>query len=379
MSKSARYLSIYILLGIIVGLAIGLTGQGPILRWLTELNSPLHNSPTQISQGYGDAVAKVLPSVVSIYGIRIDQNANPELLKEPHYQQFLKDNIATEQVAGISLGSGVIVSPDGHILTNYHVIANADRIETKLHDGNTAVAKVIGIDPATDLALLQIDLPDLTPASIPRKTNSRPGDIVLAIGNPHGLGTSVTMGIISAMGRNQLGLNTYENYIQVDAAINQGNSGGALVNTAGQLIGINKAHFYNSESSSRSQGLGLAIPISTAKQVAESLLRDGKVIRGWLGVTSELISQQAKGTLSQYGQQEKILITGVYEGSPAFSAGLQQGDIITKFNGQSADNARAALDYIANLRPGSKLSITYLRQDQEYTTEATIGIRPTAQ
>jgi serine protease DegS len=379
MSKSARYLSIYILLGIIVGLALGLAGQGPILRWLTDINSPLHNSPTQISQGYGEAVAKVLPSVVSIYGIRIDQNANPELLKDSHYQQFLKDNIPTEQVAGISLGSGVIVSPEGHILTNYHVIANADRIETKLHDGNTAVATIIGIDPATDLALLQIDLPDLTPASIPRKANSRPGDIVLAIGNPHGLGTSVTMGIISAMGRNQLGLNTYENYIQVDAAINQGNSGGALVNTAGQLIGINKAHFYNSESSSRSQGLGLAIPISTAKQVAESLLRDGKVIRGWLGVTMELISQQAKGTLSQYGQQEKILITGVYQGSPAFLAGLQQGDIITKFNGQSMDNAPATLDYIANLRPGSKLSITYLRQDQEYTTEASIGIRPDSQ
>ena len=379
MSKSARYLSIYILLGIIVGLALGLAGQGPILRWLTDLNSPLHNSPTQISQGYGDAVAKVLPSVVSIYGISIDQNANPELLEDPHYQQFITGDTVIEPVMGISFGSGVIVSPDGHILTNYHVIKKADRIETQLHDGNTAIATVIGIDPATDLALLKIDLPDLQPASIPRKTNSRPGDIVLAIGNPHGLGTSVTMGIISAMGRNQLGLNTYENYIQVDAAINQGNSGGALVNTAGQLIGINKAHFYNSESSSRSQGLGLAIPISTAKQVAESLLRDGKVIRGWLGVTMELISQQAKGTLTQYGKQEKILITGVYKGTPAFLAGLQEGDIIIKFNGQSAENGRAALDYIANLKPGSKLSITYLRQDQEYTTEATLGIRPSAQ
>jgi serine protease DegS len=379
MSKSARYLSIYILLGIIVGLAIGLAGQGPILRWLTDLNSPLHKSSALVSNGYADAVAKVLPSVVSIYGISIDQNANPELLEDPHYQQFITGDTVIEPVMGISFGSGVIVSPDGHILTNYHVIKKADRIETQLHDGNTAIATVIGIDPATDLALLKIDLPDLQPASIPRKTNSRPGDIVLAIGNPHGLGTSVTMGIISAMGRNQLGLNTYENYIQVDAAINQGNSGGALVNTAGQLIGINKAHFYNSESSSRSQGLGLAIPISTAKQVAESLLRDGKVIRGWLGVTMELISQQAQGTLTQYGKQEKILITGVYKGTPAFLAGLQEGDIITKFNGQSAENGRAALDYIANLKPGSKLSITYLRKDQEYTTEATIGIRPTTQ
>ncbi|MDP6968002.1 MAG: trypsin-like peptidase domain-containing protein [Gammaproteobacteria bacterium] len=379
MSKTAKYLGFFILLGAGTGLALGWAGLGQITRWFEGFTSPITYSPSQTSAGYADTVAKILPSVVRIYGIRIDQDANPKLLQDPHYQQFTVGQPITEQVAGISFGSGVIISQTGHILTNHHIIAHADRIEADLYDGRKAQATIIGIDPATDLALLQIDLPALQPALIPAQINSRPGDIVLAIGNPHGLGTSVSMGIISAMERNQLGLNTYENFIQVDAPINQGNSGGALINTAGQLIGINSAHYYNTSTSTRSQGLGLAIPISTAKQIVNSIIRDGKVIRGWLGVTSELISQQAAGALQQYGQDEKILITGVYIGSPAHKAGLQQGDIITQFDGQSADNARAALDYIADLKPGSKLSITYQRKGQEATTTATIGVRPPSQ
>ena len=350
-----------------------------MLRWFAELTSPITKSPAQAPLGYADTVAQVLPAVVSIYGISIDQDADPSLLDIPHYQQFITGELVGEQVTEINLGSGVIISQTGHILTNHHVIDNTNRIEANLYDGRTAQANIIGIDPETDLALLQIDLPNLQPALIPQQTNSRPGDIVLAIGNPHGLGTSVSMGIISALERNQLGLNTFENFIQIDAPINQGNSGGALINSTGQLIGINKAHFYNSSTSTRSQGLGLAIPISTAKQVVDSLLRDGKVIRGWLGVTSDLVSQQAAGTLQQYGQDEEIRITGVYVGSPAHKAGLRQGDIITELDGQSAENARAALDYIADLKPNSKLSITYQREGQQYTTTATLGSRPPSQ
>jgi len=379
MPKTTKYLGFFILLGVGTGLALGWAGQEQIQRWFEGLTSPIDKSRPQISAGYADTVAKVLPSVVSIYRINIDQDANQTLLEDPHYQQFIAGELAAEQIAEINLGSGVIISAAGHILTNYHVIVGADRIEANLHDGRTAQAIIIGIDPATDLALLQIDLPNLQPILVPQQTNSRPGDIVLAIGNPQGLGTSVSMGIISAMGRNQLGLDTYENFIQIDAPINRGNSGGALINTAGQLIGINRAYIYKSGTNTIGQGLGLAIPISTINQVVNSLLRYGKVIRGWLGVRSELITQQAAGALQQYGQEEKILIKDVYKGSPAHTAGLQQDDIITALDDQNSPSGRAAIDYLANLKPGSKLRITYKRQGQEYTTTATIGIRPKSQ
>jgi len=373
MLKTRKYISLFILLGALTGLILGWTSNRPVQQWLQKVTSPINQGQAGFAQGYADTVEKVIPAVARIYRISIDTSANLALLEDPHYQQFVADEIVAEQGTTVGLGSGVIISQDGHILTNHHVIAGADRLEIALNDGRAAEASVIGIDPETDLALLKISLPNLQPALIPLSDNSRPGDIVLAIGNPHGLGTSVSMGIISALGRNQLGLNTFENFIQTDAPINEGNSGGALINTAGQLIGINTA------TSSGSQGLSLAIPISTASQVANKILRDGKVIRGWLGVTSVLVSQHTAGTLQQHDEQEKIKVTGVYVGSPAHKAGLQQGDIITGFDNQSSISARAAMDYVAGLAPGTTLSLTYLRQGQEHTTTTTLGIRPISQ
>ncbi|MCP4880707.1 MAG: trypsin-like serine protease, partial [Gammaproteobacteria bacterium] len=300
MSKTSKQIALFILLGVTTGLILGWTSNSKVQLWIQELTSPLNKGRADVALGYADTVEKVLPAVVRIYRISFDTSANPALLDDPHYQQFITGELVAEQGTVYGLGSGVIISTRGHILTNHHVIAGADQLEVKLNDNRSAIAQIIGVDPETDLALLKIDLPDLQPALIPQQDKSRPGDIVLAIGNPHGLGTSVSMGIISALGRNQLGLNTFENFIQTDAPINSGNSGGPLINTSGQLIGINTAHFYNTGTSTRSQGLGLAIPISTASQVANSLLKDGKVIRGWLGITIDLISQQMSGSLLQH-------------------------------------------------------------------------------
>ena len=268
------------------------------------------------------------------------------------------------------MGSGVIISTEGHILTNHHVIAGADSLEIDLYDGRTTTAAVIGTDPATDLALLKIELPELQATTITTDKSIRAGDIVLAIGNPHGLGTSVSMGIISGLERNQIGLNTYENFIQIDAPINQGNSGGALINSNGHLIGINTA------TSSASQGLGLAIPTSTVTSVVDNLLKYGSVIRGWLGVEMNLIIEKNIGNRAQ---AEVLKIDGVYVNSPAHQAGLQPGDTIIQLDDFSTDRIREAMDYVAQLKPGSELTITYLRQGQTHTTSATLGVRPASQ
>ena len=379
MSKTSKQIALFILLGVTTGLILGWTSNSKVQLWIQELTSPLNKGRADVALGYADTVEKVLPAVVRIYRISFDTSANPALLDDPHYQQFITGELVAEQGTVYGLGSGVIISTRGHILTNHHVIAGADQLEVKLNDNRSAIAQIIGVDPETDLALLKIDLPDLQPALIPQQDKSRPGDIVLAIGNPHGLGTSVSMGIISALGRNQLGLNTFENFIQTDAPINSGNSGGPLINTSGQLIGINTAHFYNTGTSTRSQGLGLAIPISTANQVANSLLKDGKVIRGWLGITIDLISQQMSGSLLQHSEQEQIRVSGVYVGSPAHKAGLQQDDIITAFDGRNVTSARAAMDYIAELTPGTSLNITFQRQGQGQTVAVMLGVRPLSQ
>ena len=196
MPKTAKYISLFILLGAITGLTLGWAGKTQIQEWLQQVTSPLNQGRAGTAHGYADTVEKVLPAVVRIYRISIDTSANLALLEDPHYQQFVAGELVAEQGTAVGLGSGVIISQDGHILTNHHVIAGADRLEANLNDGRTAEAEVIGIDPETDLALLKIDLPDLQPALIPQQDQSRPGDIVLAIGNPHGLGTSVSMGII---------------------------------------------------------------------------------------------------------------------------------------------------------------------------------------
>lgn len=374
MSRSTTRLTMMIALGMAVGLLIALginNKESALAKWLHQITSPVTTSTQSVANtGYADIVAKALPSVVSVYRIEYDNEANLALLNDPHYQQFIGGELIADKGKAVGLGSGVIISTEGHILTNHHVIAGADSLEIDLYDGRTTTAVVIGTDPATDLALLKIELPELQATTITTDKSIRAGDIVLAIGNPHGLGTSVSMGIISGLERNQIGLNTYENFIQIDAPINQGNSGGALIDSNGHLIGINTA------TSSASQGLGLAIPTSTVINVVDNLIKYGSVIRGWLGVEMNLIIEKNIGNRAQ---AEVLKIDGVYVNSPAHQAGLQPGDTIIQLDNFSTDRIREAMDYVAQLKPGSELTITYLRQGQTHTTSATLGVRPASQ
>jgi len=235
---------------------------------------------------YADAVEHAASSVVNIYTRTVVPNNNPPLYNDPNIQKHYNKNSNKERIQS-SLGSGVILSPEGYIATNNHVISGADSIVVALKDGREATAKVVGNDPDTDLAVLKIDLPDLPSITISSSANLRVGDVALAIGNPFGVGQTVTMGIISATGRNQLGLNTYEDFIQTDAAINPGNSGGALINAKGNLVGINTAIFSRSGGS---QGIGFAIPSDQAKQVMQDLIQHGRVVRGWVGVEAQEIT-----------------------------------------------------------------------------------------
>ena len=228
------------------------------------------------------------------------------------------------------------------------------------------------------MAVIKIELDNLIPAKVPTGLDSRVGDIVFAIGNPHGLGQSVSMGIISGKGRNRLGLNTFESFIQTDAAINAGNSGGALINTQGELVGINTAHFYNSSTSSRSQGIGLAIPINIVSEVLHSLVSQGYVVRGWLGIDFNVFKRQYSQNAFASKQDTGIMLSGVYANSPAHIAGLKPGDLITHFDGNFIEDWNESLNYVTNLRPGSILNIADRRNEKTHTITAILGTRPTA-
>lgn len=277
------------------------------------------------------------------------------------------------------LGSGVIVSPQGYILTNHHVVEEADGIEVVLHDGRKAIATVIGIDPDTDLALLKIELDKLPAIVLGNPEKLLVGDVVLAIGNPFGVGQTVTSGIVSALGRNHLGINTFENFIQTDAAINPGNSGGALVDVNGHLMGINSAIYSRSGGS---MGIGFAIPVSTAKTVMDSLLKDGKVTRGWLGIEPTELSPesaQAFGIVSNgpSGQlPQGVMIAGVLQNGPAAKAGLKPGDVITQVSEQQVRNVSELLSRVAALQPGTTSTLVILRGNKLIELTVNPGTRP---
>ncbi|MFZ9638697.1 MAG: S1C family serine protease [Hylemonella sp.] len=288
---------------------------------------------------------------------------------DPWFRFFFGDGNDEPQVG---LGSGVIVSPDGYILTNNHVIEGADEIEVVLNDNRRARAKLIGNDPDTDLAVLQIKVDKLPVIILGSPDNLQIGDPVLAIGNPFGVGQTVTSGIVSALGRSHLGINTFENFIQTDAAINPGNSGGALVDTQGHLQGINTAIYSRSGGN---MGIGFAIPISTARQVLESLVRDGRVTRGWIGVepndlTPELI--QTFGIRTEQG----VLITGVLSNGPAALAGIRPGDVISSVEGKGVSNVAELLGQVASLQPGKSARFDVQRQSQKMSLEIVPGVRP---
>ena len=376
-----EYLLRFALVGIV--LATALIFASP--QWLSQKTGiPLWSQNTAIktpasARGYADLLEVSMRSVVRIYNQTATAPASIALLQDPHYASVLPvGQLMDASTNEVHLGSGVIASTDGYILTNNHVIKNAQRIRVSLADGRSAPATLIGIDPATDLAVIKIELGNITPAKVPPNLDSRVGDIVFAIGNPHGLGQSVSMGIISGKERNRLGLNTFESFIQTDAAINAGNSGGALINTHGELVGINTAHFYSYSTSDRSQGLGLAIPINIASEVLQSLVQDGFVVRGWLGIDFNVFKRQYSQNIFASEQDTGIMLSGVYADSPAHIAGLKPGDLITHFDNKIIEDWNESLNYVTDLKPTSKLDITYRRNNTTYTVTAILGIRPTA-
>jgi serine protease DegQ len=292
---------------------------------------------------------------------------------EPWFRFFFGDQAPNEEPSS-SLGSGVIVSPEGLILTNHHVIEGADEIEVAFADGRKRTAKLIGSDPETDIAVLKIDATDLPPPITLGKMESvQVGDVVLAIGNPFGVGQTVTSGIVSALGRNQLGINTFENFIQTDAAINPGNSGGALVDIKGNLIGINTAIYSRSGGN---MGIGFAIPVNTAKQVMESIVTNGSVTRGWIGVEPQNLSKELAESLNLPKDTTGVLISGVLDGGPADKAGMKPGDVLTQVNGQAVNDVAALLNSIAQTNPGDEAKVTLLRKGKEMNIRIQVGKRP---
>jgi Do/DeqQ family serine protease len=324
---------------------------------------------------YADAVARTSPSVVSVHSARRVRPA-PAATSEPSAAQGgFAGGYQTRQSAGrqeSSLGSGVIVSSDGYVLTNYHVIKGADALQVGLQDGRSASARVVGVDPDTDLALLKVDLPNLRAIDFGRSDDLHVGDVVLAIGDPYGVGQTVTNGIVSALGRNQLGLSTFENFIQTDAAINPGNSGGALINARGELVGIDTALF---SQSGGSNGIGFAIPVNLARGVMQQLIANGRVLRGWLGVEPQDITPELAKAF-QLQTTGGFIITSVVPTSPAAEVGLLPGDIIRSIDGDAVANSREALNRIAGKPPGTLVTLGGMHNGKDFNVQVTVAERP---
>ncbi len=318
---------------------------------------------------YAPAVHRAAPSVVNIY---TRKRVSHPLANDPVFRRFIgNSNMPQRQRIESSLGSGVIVDDRGFILTNNHVVAGAQEIIALLYDGREARATVVGTDKDSDLAVLKIDLDKLSP--IPRSPQSKPevGDIVLAIGNPFGIGQSVSQGIISATGRRGLSLNTYENFLQTDAAINPGNSGGALIDVYGNLVGINSATLNETSF----VGIGFAIPSDMAIKVLKDITTHGRVIRGWLGVEVQQLSPQIAAQL-ELSPPSALIITAVPVHGPAYNSGLQPGDIITHINGLEVSDGSSEMNLIADLAPGDPIELRIIRKDIWLTIKAIAGIRP---
>jgi len=323
---------------------------------------------------FSDAARKAMPAVVNIFTTKEVKPRRHPLQDDPVFRYFFGDPGEPQQGKSTNLGSGVIVSGEGYILTNSHVVASADEIEVALADARRAPAQVVGTDPETDLAVLRIDLPALPAITLGQSDQARVGDVVLAIGNPFGVGQTVTLGIISALGRNQLGLNTFENFIQTDAAINPGNSGGALVDARGNLIGINTA-IYSPTPGGASHGIGFAIPISAARQVMEQIVRHGTVTRGWIGVAVQDMTREFAESF-KLPAVRGALISHVITGSPADKAGVKPGDVLIAVNSTDVKDSASVLNLIAGLDPGSQITLRLIRNREASELQVTTGRRP---
>ncbi len=321
------------------------------------------------SDSYAVAVQRAAPTVVSIHtATTVSGTPNP-LFQDPVFRKFFRTpGPPPTSALETSLGSGVIVNSDGYILTNFHVVNGAERIQAVLYDGRVAEAKIVGVDPATDIAVLQIDHTGLPSIAFADSNDAKVGDIVLAIGNPLGVGQTVTQGIISATGRNRVGINTFENFIQTDAAINPGNSGGALIDVDGQLIGINSAILGY-------PGIGFAIPTSIAVDIMQQLISTGTVERGWIGIEARDLSAILRSEL-KVKVDSGIVVLAVMATGPAAMAGLRPGDVITHIAGQAVRDSQQAIDTISRLRPGTSVSITGSRRGAKHTFDTMVAKRP---
>jgi len=321
---------------------------------------------------YSSAVLSSAPAVVNVYASKVFQQQVNPLFRDPLFQRFFGRTQSTPNKRRDSnLGSGVIMSPEGYILTNAHVIHGKDEIRITLYDGRQATAKVIGIDQDTDLAVLKIELDNLPKIMVGDSDRLEVGDVVLAIGNPFDVGQTVTQGIVSAKGRKRMGITTYEDFIQTDADINPGNSGGALVLASGDLIGINTAII---SSTGGSQGIGLATPINLAIEIMHQLIEKGRVVRGWLGIEAQILSPD---TIRESGLEDSgILVAGVLREGPADNAGIIPGDIIISVANQAVNNPLQAIQMMSRLVPGSIIEIQIMRGWDKLTIQAKVDERP---
>ena len=366
-----QYILLWSLVGILVGLAI-LFAQGKIVITDSDWSDLASAISGRQPSSFSNAVSKTAPAVVSLQvqsliEVPIKENSRRQL--EQVFGKHLPNLTQTKRHS--SSGSGVILDTRGYVITNHHVIAKAEKVTVILNDGRTAEARLAGTDPDTDIAVLKIELDNLPEVRIANLKKLKIGDVVLAIGYPFRIGQTVTQGIISATGRNQVSQNTYENFLQTDAAINPGNSGGALINTEGDIVGINSLIYTET---GNFNGIGFAIPIDLVVDVMTQITENGYVIRGWLGVEGQNVPLQ---TLQSIGLQVRgVLITGVDEGGPGNKAGLEVGDIITHINQIDIKDTADVLDMIAAGRPGDNFRIDGLRERQSFRIDAVLGQRP---
>jgi serine protease DegS len=358
--------------GVLITLALG-PGLHGLKNAAVDNRSAVERQTADIPS-YADAVARAAPSVVNIFTAKTTTERQAMVFKDPllqhYYGRFLPEQ--TRKRMDTSLGSGVIVSAEGYVLTNLHIVDHAEQIQVVLADGGNVEVTLVGKDPDTDLAILKMDRAPASSIPIGKARDLRVGDVVLAIGNPFGVGQTVTQGIVSATGRSHLGISAFENFIQTDAAINPGNSGGALINTAGELVGVNTAIF---SKSGGSHGIGFAIPSETANNVLRQILDHGVVVRGWLGLTGQDVTDAKKAAFGLHNTQG-ILVSGVLNDGPAEQAGLRAGDVITQIDRQTVDNIHDLLDMVANAGPHRELQISGWRGNQAQTWRATTAMRP---
>jgi serine protease DegQ len=346
-----------------------LAGNANNVVLLQQSSTPV-TTPSVAS--YADAARKAMPAVVNIYTSKAVRARNPLLDDSILKRYFPELAERTPARQATSLGSGVIVAPEGYVLTNHHVVEGADDIELVLADGRELHAKVRGVDPESDLAVLKADGENLPTITFGTMDHLNVGDVVLAIGNPFGFGNTVTMGIISALGRNHLGINRFEDFIQTDAPINPGNSGGALVDTAGNLIGINSTIF---SESGGSMGIGFAIPVSLARMVLAQIIKQGEVTRGWLGVEPQAITRESAQALA-LDNTDGVLVRALQRGGPADRAGMQVRDVVVEIAGKPTPDVPQLLARIAELTPGSNTKVKVLRDGKPLDIDVVVAKRP---